>query len=280
MKKPLLLAFILIAFISEAQIQRYSFKAAANYPFIPDVKTSQDLAVGIPVSAGYGSYTVKATLKQTFESHVGFDVSGNVDYSVSNKFFITTGLSVSYLRFKQSFTVEDLGNAEAPLEFPVVEGVGVPFGSIYGDIIFRDADGNASPTPTSPGLIKMSDKVGETTTLYLQAPVLAGTSLVKGKLLIRAGATFSVLLNATTYSSEITRNGTNLSVKDVKNNTREGYNEVLASATVQATYLVTKRIGIDLMANKYLSPIYSDSDQENKAKYNVMSLGLSYNLSR
>src|SRR5688572_14306277 len=98
MKKSLLLAFIFIGFISEAQIKRYSFKVAANYPLIEDVKTSQEIAIGVPTSPWYAyqASKVKATIKQTFESHVGVDASANIDYSLSDRFFLTTGLSASY----------------------------------------------------------------------------------------------------------------------------------------------------------------------------------------
>src|SRR6188768_2979831 len=142
MKKSLLLAFIFIGFMSEAQIKRYSFKVAANYPLIKDVKNSHDIATGIPTSAGFGSYTLKATLKQTFESHVGFDASGNIDYSFSDRFFITTGLSASYVRFKQKFLIDDWGSTtEVPIRFPAT-ATGSPIGGVFGDITFRDADGN------------------------------------------------------------------------------------------------------------------------------------------
>src|SRR5688572_17296984 len=142
MKKSLLLAFIFVGFVSEAQIKRYSFKVAANYPLIEDVKTSHDIATGVPTSPWYGYQTskVKASVKQTFESHMGFDASGNIDYSFSNRFFITTGLSVSYLRYKQKVTIEDLGTIELPIQFPVTPGS--PVGVLYGDIRYRDVDGD------------------------------------------------------------------------------------------------------------------------------------------
>ncbi len=280
MKNIVLLALMLLGFASEAQIKRYSFRVAANYPLIKDVTTSDVMTLTTPWYMGTSgsnpiNYTAETTIRQSFNGRMGFDASGNIDYAVSKKFFLTTGLTISYLRFKQIITIEGLGTSQSLTEIPAISG-GI-IGDFYGSITFRNTGGNIV---TQPAQLTQSDKLGETTTLYLQTPVLVGVSLLKDKLLIRGGVTFSFLLNATRYKSQSSYNGTAFVSSDYKDNTKEGYTDVMASGTVQATYLITKRIGVDFSFNKYFTSIYSNTDQSKKAKYNVLSLGLSYNLSK
>lgn len=279
MKNTVLLALMLLGFASEAQIKHYSFKVAANYPLIKDVTTSDVMTLTQPWYMGTSGsnsiiYTARTTIRQSFNEHMGIDASGNIDYAVSKKFFLTTGLTVSYLRFKQIITIESLGTSQSLTEIPATGSI---TGHPYGSITFHDTEGKIV---TQPALLTQSDKLGETTTLYLQTPVLVGVSLLKDKLLIRGGATFSFLLNATSYKSQSSYDGTAFVLSDYKDNTKEGYTDVMSSGTVQATYLITKRIGVDFSFNKYFTSIYSNNDQSKKAKYNVLSLGLNYHLSK
>jgi len=275
MKKSLLLVFIFIGVASKAQIQRYTFKAGANYAIIPDVTHTEEMELAIPPSVGYiATQTTTASFRQQYKERAGFDAGVSLDYGLSKKFFLTTGLSVSYLRFKQSMTITSLESNTVDMELPTAGGVivGAPIGSIK----FEDLDGNRSEP-----LLITSDKNGETTTLYLQTPVLAGTTFFKNRLIVRGGATFSYLLNATTYKMTASYEGGTFQALDVKVDSREGYTELLASATVQTTFLVTKRIGVDFSANKFLSPIYSGkSSSSDQAKYNTLALGVSYSLTR
>jgi len=274
MKKSLLLVFIFIGVASEAQIKRYTFKAGANYAIIPDVTHKEEMELQIPPSVGFISMqTTTASIRQQYKERAGFDAGASLDVGLSKKFFLTTGLSVSYLRFKQSMTITTLESNTIDMELPTG---GVIVGAPIGSIKFEDLGGDRD----APMLIT-SDKNGETATLYLQTPLLAGTTFFKDRLIVRGGATISYLLNATTYKMTASYQGGTLQAHDVKVDSREGYTELLASATVQATYLVTKRIGVDFSANKFLSPIYSGEDSSSdKAKYNTLALGVSYSLTR
>lgn len=280
MKNTVLLALMLLGFASEAQIKRYSFKVAANYPLIKDVTTLDVMTLTAPWYMGTSgsnpiNYTAETTIRQSFKGHMGFDASGNIDYAVSKKLFLTTGLTISYLRFKQIITIESLGTSQSLTEIPA-KGGGI-IGDFYGSITFRDTEGDFV---TQPAQLTQSDKLGETTTLYLQTPILVGVSLLKDKFLIRGGATFSFLLNTSSYKLQSSYHGTAFVLSDYKDNTKEGYTDVMSSGTIQATYLIAKRIGVDFSFNKYFTSIYSNNDQSKKAKYNTLSLGLSYNLSK
>lgn len=270
MKPLLLLALMFVSFISDAQIKRYSFKAAANFPIIPSVVSKVNLEPS-QLTPGMPFSTEKITIEETFDEKAGFNFGGQLDFSVDNKIFITTGLSVSYLRFRQINTLIDFTSQGYTYKLTeLAEGdylTGSPVGTVISD---------------SPGssFFKTDEKLGETTTLYLQSPVLAGVSLFKNRLMISAGATFSFLVNATTYSYKIYQDETLLSIQLMKEQSYDRFTQLLVSATVQATYLVTRQIGINFNANAYLSPVYSASDQSKKAKYNVLSLGLSYSINK
>lgn len=266
MKTSLLLFCILWTIGAEAQIKRLTFKAAANYSVIPAEKFTQKITPVIP-SAGYTSIPVNiATLKESYESKPGFDVGSSVDYTISSRFFITTGLNFSFLRYKRTFTIEKLSGDD--LNNLTGNAIGQPLGSI----IFRDVNGNPLPESVS---IQHSENKGKTSTLYLQIPVLIGTSFFQDKLLIRGGVSFSYLLSASVYTD---RYSINSGLESYKDNSRDGYNSLLASGTISATYMVTKSLGIDLGANKFLSPIFGGS--EAKSKYNTFSAGLNCTLNR
>ena len=59
--------------------------------------------------------------------------------------------------------------------------------------------------------------------------------------------------------------------------TGDGFTNTIANAVFDATYLVTKNVGIDLNYQRSFSPIYDKGYQVGgKAKYNIISLGVSY----
>jgi hypothetical protein len=139
---------------------------------------------------------------------------------------------------------------------------GIPFGSFYGSTANDNID-----------VVKPGKPRADKTTLYLSVPLMAGTSFLKGRLLIRTGATLSYLINASQYITTYSMaTGT---TTEHKENSTNGYRSFLAGAAIQSTYRVTKYLGVDISYQHSLTPIYT----EKKSRYNTLSLGLSYNLS-
>src|SRR5688572_2108961 len=199
MKRSLLLFCMLSAWAAQAQVKNFSFKAGVNYPVIP-TKTmeTQIKTLGTPGYEGFSFINV-GSISLSHESKPGIDLGGAVDYSISRKFFISTGLNLSYLRFKKRVKIERLGSDDVfDGDFNPSTTVGTPMGSFYGSIIYRDANGNVvvdenGQPRTQITSLRSTDDHGKTSTLYLQVPVLVGTTFFHHKLIVRGGISVSYL---------------------------------------------------------------------------------------
>jgi hypothetical protein len=144
---------------------------------------------------------------------------------------------------------------------------GVPIGSIYGTTL--------EPRLTIPQ--GKMDNLGKTDLVYVHVPLMAGISLLKDKLLVRAGTTLSTLVYASEYESRY--NASDNVFYEYRSTGKENYNQLLAGVTLNATYYIIPGLGIDISANKSLTPIYDlDDDETEKAKMTLLSLGLCYSI--
>jgi len=275
MKKYLILSCFLIGMTCEAQVKNFSFHGSANYPLIKTVETDhQPTGITIPAATGYASYVTKVNVRESFSSKVGFEIGSRFDYYVTSKFFITSGLFISHVRFKRTVEI----SLQAPDiqfdNFPTT--VGQPFGSIYGSMTWRDAQGNVVLSPTSV-FPQKSENLGNTTTWSVLAPVLVGTSFLNKRLEVRTGALFSYLVRATQTKEQYT--ASTRSISEYKDSSKDGFNEFQVGVTVQATYLLGRHVGVDFGAQKFFTAIYQSTEQfADEAKYNLLSLGHSYHL--
>ncbi len=275
MKKYLILSCFLIGMTCEAQVKNFSFHGSANYPIIKTVETDhQPTGITIPAATGYASYATKINVRESFSSKVGFEIGSRFDYYFTSKFFITSGLSISHVRFKRTIEVSLLSPDIQLDNLPAT--VGQPFGSIYGSMTWLDAQGNVVLSPPSV-FPQKSENIGNTTTWSVLAPVLIGTSFLHKKLEVRTGALFSYLVRATQTKEQYT--ASTRSISEYKDSSKDGFNEFQAGITVQTTYLLGRHVGVDFAAQKFFTPIYQSSEQfADEAKYNLLSLGLSYHL--
>ena len=274
MKKSLLLASFLITFYSHAQFKNFSLHLSANYPWIKNTEERPKPNV-IPSPSGYSSLTIQMGTRQSFTEKVGYAISGRFDYSVSSRFFITTGLSMTCLRFQRSIEVI---NQNGQLLFPTDSiKSGTPVGSIYGPIISRDANGN-SISHRALSTMPISNNLGNTTTWSLQVPILAGTSFFKDKLLMKAGVSFSYLLRVSEVKQQFSYSPTTATLSDYKDHSDEAYNKFLTAGLLEVTYQLTKRLGIDVTAQHFFTPIYKSISQPAETpRYNTLSFGVGYN---
>jgi hypothetical protein len=275
LKKYLILSCFLIGMTCQAQVKNFSFHISANCPIINDVETDHQAMVPIAAATGYSSYFVTAGVRESFKSKVGFEVGSRFDYPINSKFFVTSGLSFSYIQFQRTVEISHLSSGIQFHNLPVPTTVGEPFGAIHGSFRWQDVQGNVVLNP--PSLPQRSEDIGNTATLSLQAPVLVGTSFFNKKLEVRTGALLSYLLHATQTKEKY--EASTQSIADYKDSSKAGFSEFQAGIALQSTYLVSRKIGIDFTAQKFFTPIYKSNEQfGGEAKYNVLTLGLSYHL--
>lgn len=264
MKKILLSIFVLSSFWCSAQT-RFMFGAGANATHISSMSEDVSITVDIPRSSGFSSYTVKAIIHERYEGGVGFQAGMKADIPVSSRFFFSTGLSASWVRYQRFATIEGL-----PTGLEQVSAITA--GSTMGSILM----GNWGTGTTTPRLVPLTPAGdGKVTQLYAQVPVLAGLSFFDGKLVTRAGATVGLLAHASENRNRY--DYATQSFETYKDTDKEAYQNVQVSGTIDATYFIGPRLGIDLSANHGITSLYSDS---NNPHLTTVMLGLNYSLTK
>lgn len=265
MRNTLLLLFILTSLAATAQVKRIALKGGPNRPFINDVSNTFAYVSVIPSPLGYSNSVSVSTYNEHYDEKIGADLAGSIDYTVWGRFFVSTGLGVSYNRFERDGMVAGLNDFTSGNTVLYPTTTGVPIGSVYGPIV--------NPRFTVPQ--RKMDNLGKTDLVYIQVPLMAGISLLKDKLMVRAGTTLSTLIYASQYES---RYSTSDNVfYEHRSTSKEKYNQLLAGITLNATYYIIPGLGIDISANKSLTSIYDlEDDGTEKAKMTLLSLGLSY----
>jgi hypothetical protein len=269
MRKFLILGFFLTGIVCHAQIKNFTINLGAGVPIISSVKSAQDMnSVPIPASTGYSYTVLKANLEQTFSDRRAFELRGQFDYGLTSKIFLTSGLSLNYIQFQRNVRIVDIERnfGETVTLYPPKSTEGLPFGTIS----FRDINGDIIVNQNLRDLTKSED-IGNTTAMSLQIPVLIGTSIFNDKLQVRLGPVFSYLLRAT----EIKPTYANGSFSESKVSSKDNFTEFNTGLSLQTTFLISPRFGVDFSAQKFLTPIYTEENLR-KAKYNLLMFGVSY----
>jgi hypothetical protein len=264
MKNTLLLGLILMAFIGEAQIKRVSVRMSAGYPVMKDVVSDQNLVLMSPWymgTSGSGSISnsVTRSIRTRFDEKMGLEFAGAFDYEISPKFFLSTGLGVSYLHFKKNYSLETSGPSS---------GTGLMSYYVPQQSTNRSVFGNGDTNTDGATLLYSTNEMGTTNLLYIQVPLLAGISLKKQKLFLRAGTTLAY----SAYSSEIKVDANG---EDYKDTNSDNLKNLIVNGTINATYYFSKKIGAEVSLNRSLNSLY----KSDKINYTTISLGITYALS-
>lgn len=284
--KRLLLPFLLsVCMLAQAQLKNFSIHAGTNYPLIRENReTPKQPGVQVPTASGGSTITTNIpVLVEKFEEKAGFNLGTSFRVFESKKFFIETGTSASYYRYKKSTLIESSSRLNPVITSGpgTTASVGNPFpllpttsynSSNNGQVI---VDQNGSPvTHTNIEVEKTPEDLGKTTTAYLQVPVVVGRSFLKDRLVAKIGVSTNFLVFASVYKEDLLY-ATNTLIKD---KSKDGFSHVMVNGTFQATYLITQNIGLDLSYQRSLNSIYSEHAID-KTFFNIFSLGASYHFS-
>jgi hypothetical protein len=107
MKNFLIFAVLLTGIVCKAQIKNVSIRAGANYPLIRSIESRDNVAtIPIPAATGYVSSTISGiAVEESFSSKVGAQAGGSFDYYLAKRFFATTGIELTYLRYKRAVEI-------------------------------------------------------------------------------------------------------------------------------------------------------------------------------
>lgn len=281
MKHFLILLLFVISVGSTAQIKNFEFKAAANSSFINSATKNLSPVSLRPVdpASGYTSYTTNlGSIKESYESNVGFEVTSSFQAWEFKNFFLRSGLGIQYLRFHKKITMENQVQnlIITPGIFPGTDfQMGNPYGVIVGGIYPRD--GNVQWLPAQGQLFETNPNLGKTTALYLQIPVSIGRTFFSDKLMVAANLQAQFLAHATVVKEEYLYSG----MTEYKDKSADGFSNTLFLIGVESAYKIVKPISLSLAYNRSLTPIYDERSQVGgKTFFNNVSLGVNYSIGK
>ena len=134
---------------------------------------------------------------------------------------------------------------------------------------------NSNNTTNPSNELKQPKNLGKTSILYLDLPLKFGYKMFDNKLKIDFGLTTSFLIYSEQYILNTERTTLYQEKKDTSN---DGLNTILFSLGGEVSYQILKHISVFVQYNRSLTDIYSQnkSKQKEKAKYNLLSLGVSF----
>lgn len=265
--RPITLFLLLVSVVTaSAQLKDFSITGGITYPYIKS-KMETTTFTGVPTT-GYGQYYVSSySFKESYEVQPGLQLGGRMDMSLTQRFFLTTGISVSWLRYKQSALI--LLPQETQLT-PIYE---------YPTLPIID---NIYDTPDD-------DKIGKTSAWYLQVPLSVGTTLLKNnRLAIQAGFMFSIVLDARTYTRKFSYVPSvtptqqpgyifyypyQIEVNVVRENVTDSFTQVRAGGMISIAYKITERVNVNVSGQPDFTPLYKEGMG---AKPVTFALGGSY----
>ncbi|WKZ60162.1 MAG: hypothetical protein QY309_01490 [Cyclobacteriaceae bacterium] len=270
-----------ISALANAQIKNLSLSFSGNYSLNGTKTKSNKLQfTQSDPATGFTVTTVNVgSLRESYSGRPGFDFNVRGQVYQFNNFFIETGIGINYSRFKRSIEVAALSGSQTVL----VPGgtIGGNYGVIIGSPIGRDSL-NRVIIGGQPGtLLEPDEKIGESSTLYLQIPVIIGRHFWNERFQVRAGLVMSALLRATEYKSGYSQYQYNQlpTLYTYKETSGEGFNNLLISASTEFTYSLTKQVGITTSLLHSFSGIYDEDNRPGgKARLTTVAFGVRYSL--
>ena len=273
--KTKLFAILLILVASGnafAQIKNIKVSIGANTPVIgePEKKASTTVTSVFPNSQLPMISVTSGTIKEKYDVSTGFNVKGSLDYEFSPRFFITSGLSVSYVRYQRTTIVSSIDSDNFTI-MPAPTS-GMPISSFYGWQVANEENPVFGDRPRFTGFRgELDSRLGKTELYMIQIPVMAGTTFFKNKIVVRGGITTSFVAQAKSYQGDFYG-------VEKKSATNQFTNVSIAGAA-QVDYNITSRFALELSGQHFFNPLYkSEYRTAGKTRLNLLSAGVSFKL--
>lgn len=276
MKKTLIICFTLLILPSIIFGQKisYNVKLCYNLPYIADIKETPNLYPSISTTTGYTSYTTSYTLNENYSSKSGARISGNLIYQLNSRLTIEGGLQLNLIRYKQSTTINNNDLQLTGININTLAEEGNPYGVIYGENFERDTSGFIIfPSNES---ISLDDDLGKTNILYTEIPLLVGYSFFNNQLFCRIGISAAFLTYSEVYKYNLESYSFVTQVE--KDKSSDGFTNFVLNGNVEIEYFFYKNIGLNLSYNRSFNSVYDENASIGKPKYNIFSLGISYQI--
>lgn len=279
-KNVLILIGIIISLNISAQKLNYSIGLQVNRSQIGSLS---HLPQSPDFNGATGYYVIQQgyNIEEKYNNNIGFKVLGNIDYALSNKLSIRSGIRINLLRFHQktevtndnsSFSISPIANDGSVVLFA---DYGNPFGllrdangnlinvdgSLYAQPVFAEIDGNFSD-------------IGRTTILYTEIPISVLYNYHRFNFEVGASASIKsfskrVILESNELYGFYTKNSYNDS----------GLTKIIWLVNIGVNYNLVNGLELTMNYSRGLNGIYTSSlGNAGIPKYNIFSLGLNYKL--
>ncbi|NOQ26548.1 MAG: outer membrane beta-barrel protein [Bacteroidales bacterium] len=267
MKKILFLGFVFLSLSSHSHNLNYSISIKYNQSFINSVETKPDMPDYSTSSAGGIFYSNIGGIKESYTSKSGGSINGKFSFSVYSGFFIESGLQLSLIQFKKESEIVSTDISELEIQiFNSGSSINNVFGSFF-------------PPITSAYIIENenTEKLGNTSTVYSEIPILLGYSFFNNRLKCKLGIITSFLAHAEVYTYDYDNPQGYFTNDIIKDKSADGFKNLIWNGSLEIEYLFYKNISVNLNYSRSLNSIYDDYASVGEPKYNVFSLGISYN---
>jgi hypothetical protein len=270
MKKILFIAFVFLSLYSNSQNLNYSISIKYNQSFIHSVETKPDIPDYSTSSAGGIFYSNTVGIKESYTSKSGGSINGKFSFSVYSGFFIESGLQLSLIQFKKESEIVSSDISELEIEiFYSGSSTHNIFGSFFPPITTANTIENENT--------EKPEKLGNTSTVYSEIPILLGYSFFNNRLKCKLGIITSFLAYAEVYTYDYDNPQIYFTNDIIKDKSADGFKNLVWNGSLEIEYLVYKNISLNLNYSRSLNSIYDDNASIGEPKYNVFSLGISHN---
>lgn len=248
------------------QVNRSQIGTLNHTPQYPDT----------PVPTGYYVIQMGFSIQEKYNENIGFKAIGNVDYALSSKFSIRSGIKLNLIRFQQK-TELSLNSSPYGITPTTNDDTLIIFantGNLTG--YYRDENGNfiSSIYGFPVRVIGNFSDVGRTTILYTEIPISVLYNYH------RFSFEFGTSASIRSFSKRVVIESNELYGTHTKNSYNDsGLNRIIWHINIGVSYNLFNGLDLTMHYSRGLNGIYSSRlGNAGIAKYNIFSFGISYNL--
>lgn len=276
-----LIMLLLTTSVTFGQISGFSIDFGPNIPIIPS-QTEISSSQNAPPQSGFTTfYTSTSKVRQSYKPYIGFNAGGSVNYKLTNRFFLSSGITVSFQRFKQNIHAEF--NTTTFTRNPDYPNSGDPYIISGQTVMIFD--------------ISESGSLGKTSSWFVQFPVLAGVKFFNAKFRLESGPMLSIIANVSQRRTEASYDGdltsffagspittfdpeyplpTHLTFHESNKDITNEFSQVSVGGVFRISYLATDRLQASVAAQRSFTSMIKEEFRVSDSKLSTISLGLSY----
>lgn len=277
MRSMFIVGFLsILTLTGKAQFTGIDLSAGVNYSHIGD-QIDED-AFGGSALPPYVNVPITYDVEERFKGFVGSSISGKAKFSIGKKTQLRTGLGLDYIKFKRDTRI--LSSTETLASFTGSLGQNNDVITTDGGIIIINTNGDPENESNPDDIILVDPEKGPAHIVYLTIPIEMSYQL-SSRFYSKIGISLASRIYSRTKGDVVRfdRFSGETAVEEHTYTNGKGFNENQFFASIGFGYQIAKKTSIELNYNRGLSPIFeNDAQAAGKAKYNLIGLGISYQL--